>query len=37
MARRIIWSSEAEKAIGHLTQIRFNVRPEITIFELEKA
>jgi hypothetical protein len=25
------------RAIGHLWQIRFNVRPEITIFELEKA
>jgi len=25
------------RAIGHLWQVRFNVRPEITIFELEKA
>lgn len=25
------------RALGHLWQIRFNVRPEITIFELEKA
>jgi len=25
------------RAVGHLWQIRFNVRPEITIFELEKA
>ncbi len=25
------------RALGHLRQIRFNVRPEITIFELEKA
>ena len=24
------------RALGHLWQIRFNVRPEITIFELEK-
>jgi len=25
------------RAVGHLWQVRFNVRPEITIFELEKA
>ncbi|NME69131.1 phosphoesterase [Flammeovirga aprica JL-4] len=25
------------RALGHLKQVRFNVRPEITIFELEKA
>lgn len=25
------------RALGHLWQVRFNVRPEITIFELEKA
>ena len=25
------------RALGHLWQIRFNVRPEITVFELEKA
>jgi uncharacterized protein len=25
------------RALGHLWQIRFNVRPEITLFELEKA
>jgi len=25
------------RALGHLWQMRFNVRPEITIFELEKA
>lgn len=25
------------RALGHLWQIRFNVRPEITIFELQKA
>ena len=25
------------RAIGHLWQVRFNVRPEITIFELERA
>ena len=25
------------RALGHLLQVRFNVRPEITIFELEKA
>lgn len=25
------------RALGHLLQIRFNVRPEITIFELDKA
>lgn len=25
------------RAIGHLWQVRFNVRPEITIFELEQA
>jgi len=25
------------RAIGHLWQVRFNVRPEITIFEFEKA
>lgn len=25
------------RALGHLHQIRFNVKPEITIFELEKA
>ena len=25
------------RAIGHLFQIRFNVRPEITVFELERA
>jgi predicted MPP superfamily phosphohydrolase len=25
------------KALGHLWQVRFNVRPEITIFELESA
>lgn len=25
------------RAVGHLFQVRFNVRPEITIFELEKA
>ena len=25
------------RAIGHLWQVRFNVRPEITIFELEKV
>lgn len=25
------------RAIGHLFQLRFNVRPEITIFELQKA
>ncbi|GGD23506.1 metallophosphoesterase [Hyunsoonleella pacifica] len=25
------------RAIGHLWQVRFNVRPEITIFKLEKA
>jgi len=25
------------RAIGHLHQVRFNVRPEITIFELKKA
>lgn len=25
------------RAIGHLWQVRFNVRPEITIFDLEKA
>lgn len=25
------------RAVGHLWQIRFNVRPEITIFELERA
>lgn len=25
------------RAVGHLWQIRFNVRPEITIFELQKA
>ena len=25
------------RAVGHLWQIRFNVRPEITIFELEQA
>lgn len=25
------------RAIGHLTQVRFNVRPEITLFELEKG
>lgn len=25
------------RALGHILQVRFNVRPEITIFELEKA
>ena len=25
------------RALGHLWQVRFNVRPEITIFRLEKA
>lgn len=25
------------RAVGHLWQVRFNVRPEITIFELQKA
>jgi predicted MPP superfamily phosphohydrolase len=25
------------RAVGHLYQVRFNVRPEITLFELEKA
>ena len=25
------------RALGHLWQVRFNVRPEITLFELEKA
>ncbi|BDD03784.1 metallophosphoesterase [Aureibacter tunicatorum] len=25
------------RAIGHLWQVRFNVRPEVTIFELQKA
>ena len=25
------------RAVGHLWQVRFNVRPEITIFELEQA
>ena len=25
------------RALGHLLQVRFNVRPEITIFELQKA
>lgn len=25
------------RAVGHLWQVRFNVRPEITIFELERA
>lgn len=25
------------RAVGHLWQVRFNVRPEITIFQLEKA
>ena len=25
------------RAVGHLWQVRFNVRPEITIFELETA
>jgi hypothetical protein len=25
------------RALGHLWQVRFNVRPEITIFELESA
>lgn len=25
------------RAVGHLMQVRFNVRPEITIFELQKA
>ena len=25
------------RAIGHLWQVRFNVRPEITIFNLEKV
>lgn len=25
------------RAVGHLWQVRFNVRPEITIFELDKA
>ncbi len=25
------------RALGHLLQVRFNVRPEITVFELQKA
>nr|WP_253764335.1 hypothetical protein [Flammeovirga sp. SJP92] len=25
------------RAVGHLWQVRFNVRPEITLFELDKA
>jgi uncharacterized protein len=25
------------RALGHLWQVRFNVRPEITIFELNKG
>jgi uncharacterized protein len=25
------------RALGHLWQVRFNVRPEITIFELQRA
>ena len=25
------------RALGHLWQVRFNVRPEVTIFELERA
>ena len=25
------------RALGHLWQVRFNVRPEITIFELEES
>jgi len=25
------------RGVGHLTQVRFNVRPEVTIFELQKA
>ncbi|MEL6823868.1 MAG: phosphoesterase, partial [Calditrichota bacterium] len=25
------------RALGHLWQVRFNVRPEITIFELQQA
>lgn len=25
------------RALGHLWQVRFNVRPEITVFTLEKA
>jgi predicted MPP superfamily phosphohydrolase len=25
------------RGLGHLTQVRFNVRPEITLFTLERA
>jgi uncharacterized protein len=30
--RRILYIN---RALGHLWQVRFNVRPEITVFELE--
>jgi predicted MPP superfamily phosphohydrolase len=25
------------RGVGHLTQVRFNVRPEVTIFELSSS